>query len=55
MSEIIKIGVTKNHNQEIIEVTEINLIAGKICPPEEPAITIYFILFFKNYLFLYFS
>ena len=29
MSEIIKIGVTKNHNQEIIEVTEINLIAGK--------------------------
>ena len=29
MSKIIKIGVTKNHNQEIIEVTEINLIAGK--------------------------
>ena len=29
MSEIIKIGLTKNHNQEIIEVTEIDLVAGK--------------------------
>ena len=29
MSEVIKIGVTKNHNQEIIEVNEINLIADK--------------------------
>ena len=29
MSEVIKIGITKNHNQEIIEVNEINLIAGK--------------------------
>ena len=29
MSEIIKIGLTKNHNQEIIEVREINLVAGK--------------------------
>ena len=29
MSEIIKIGLSKNHNQEIIEVTEIDLIAGK--------------------------
>ena len=29
MSEVIKIGVTKNHNQEIIEVNEISLIANK--------------------------
>ena len=29
MSEIIKIGLTKNHNQEIIEVTEVDLVAGK--------------------------
>ncbi len=29
MSEIIKIGLTKNHNQKIISVTEIDLIAGK--------------------------
>ena len=29
MSEVIKIGITKNHNQEIIGVNEINLIAGK--------------------------
>ena len=29
MSEIVKIGLTKNHNQEIIEVTEIDLVAGK--------------------------
>tara|TARA_Y100000768_G_scaffold214753_1_gene161874 strand:- start:224 stop:667 length:444 start_codon:yes stop_codon:yes gene_type:complete len=29
MSEVIKMGVTKNHNQQIIEVNEINLIAGK--------------------------
>ena len=29
MSEIIKIGLTKNHNQEIIEVTHIDLVAGK--------------------------
>ena len=29
MSEIIKIGLTKNHNQEIIEVTEIDVVAGK--------------------------
>ena len=29
MSEVIKIGVTKNHNQEIIEVNEISLIADK--------------------------
>ena len=29
MSEIIKIGITKNHNQEIIDVTEIDLVAGK--------------------------
>jgi hypothetical protein len=29
MSEIIKIGLTKNHNQEIIEVREIDLVAGK--------------------------
>ena len=29
MSEVIKIGITKNHNQEIIEVNKINLIAGK--------------------------
>jgi len=29
MSEVIKIGVTKNHNQEIIEVNEITLIADK--------------------------
>jgi MOSC domain-containing protein YiiM len=29
MSEIIKIGVTKNHNQEIIEINEISLIADK--------------------------
>ena len=29
MSEVIKIGVTKNHNQEIIDVTQINLVAGK--------------------------
>jgi len=30
MSEIIKIGLTKNHNQEIIEVTEVDVVAGKI-------------------------
>ena len=29
MSEIIKIGITKNNNQEIIEVKEIELFAGK--------------------------
>ena len=29
MPEIIKIGLSKNHNQEIIEVTEIDLVAGK--------------------------
>ena len=29
MSEVIKIGVTKNHNQEINEVNEITLIADK--------------------------
>ena len=29
MPEIIKIGLTKNHNQEIIEVREIDLVAGK--------------------------
>ena len=29
MSEVIKIGITKNHNQAIIEVNKINLIAGK--------------------------
>ena len=29
MSEIIKIGLTKNHNQKIIEVTEIDLVTGK--------------------------
>ena len=29
MSEVIKIGVTKNHNQEIIDVNEISLIADK--------------------------
>ena len=29
MSEIIKIGLTKNHNQEIIEVSQIDLVAGK--------------------------
>ena len=29
MPEIIKIGLTKNHNQEIIEVAEIDLVAGK--------------------------
>ena len=29
MSEINKIGLTKNHNQEIIEVTEIDVVAGK--------------------------
>tara|TARA_B100001057_G_scaffold440331_1_gene474158 strand:+ start:101 stop:544 length:444 start_codon:yes stop_codon:yes gene_type:complete len=29
MSEVKKMGFTKNHNQEIIEVNEINLIAGK--------------------------
>ena len=29
MSEIIKIGLTKNHNQEIIEVTEVKVVAGK--------------------------
>ena len=29
MSEVIKIGVTKSHNQEIIEVNEISLIADK--------------------------
>ena len=29
MPEIIKIGISKNHNQEIIEVTKINLVAGK--------------------------
>ena len=29
MSEVIKIGVTKNYNQEIIEINEISLIADK--------------------------
>ena len=29
MSKIIKIGLTKKHNQKIIEVTEIDLVAGK--------------------------
>ena len=29
MSEIIKIGLTKNHNQEIIGVTEVDVVAGK--------------------------
>ncbi len=29
MSEIIKIGFTKDHNKEIIETNEIDLIAGK--------------------------
>ena len=29
MSEIVKIGVTKDHNKEIIEKSEINLVAGK--------------------------
>tara|TARA_Y100001970_G_C13784562_1_gene627113 strand:+ start:155 stop:598 length:444 start_codon:yes stop_codon:yes gene_type:complete len=29
MSKIIKIGLTKNHNQEITEVTGIDLVAGK--------------------------
>ena len=29
MPEIIKIGLTKNHNEEIIEATEIDLVAGK--------------------------
>ena len=29
MSEILKIGFTKDHNKEIIETKEINLIAGK--------------------------
>ena len=29
MSEIIKIGVTKDHNKEIVEKSEINLVAGK--------------------------
>ena len=29
MSKIIKIGLTKNHNQKIIGVTEIDLVAGK--------------------------
>ena len=29
MSEIIKIGISKNNNQEIIEVTEVELVAGK--------------------------
>ena len=29
MSEIIKIELTKNHNQEIIEVTEVDVVAGK--------------------------
>ena len=29
MSEVIKIGVTKNHNQEIIELTEVDVVAGK--------------------------
>ena len=29
MPEIIKIGLTKKHNQEIIEVREIDLVAGK--------------------------
>ena len=29
MSEIIKIGITENNNQEIFEVTEIDLVAGK--------------------------
>ncbi len=29
MSKVIKMGVTKNHNQQIVEVNELNLIAGK--------------------------
>ncbi len=29
MSEILKIGLTKDHNKKIIETSEINLIAGK--------------------------
>ena len=29
MSKIIKIGFTKDHNKEIIETSEIDLIAGK--------------------------
>ena len=29
MPEIIKIGLSKNHNQKIIEVMEIDLVAGK--------------------------
>ena len=29
MSEIIKIGLTENNNQEIVEVTEVDLVAGK--------------------------
>ena len=29
MSEIVKIGLTKNHNQDIIEVIQIDLVAGK--------------------------
>mgnify|MGYP005998294649 CR=1 FL=1 len=29
MSELVKIGVTKDHNKEIIEKSEINLVAGK--------------------------
>ena len=29
MSEIIKIGFTNDHNKEIIETIEIDLIAGK--------------------------
>ena len=29
MSEILKIGFTKDHNKEIIEKSEINLVAGK--------------------------
>ena len=29
MSKVIKMGFTKNHNQQIIEVNELNLVAGK--------------------------
>ena len=29
MSEIIKIGISKNNNQKIIDVTEVELVAGK--------------------------
>ena len=29
MSEILKIGLTKDHNKEIVETSEIDLVAGK--------------------------